>query len=362
MPRDGKLIWCDRCGIFLAPAGKKPRAGERAAGVLTDTVMLCDRHTPAPAEEMPEPAALIVETPAPEPAAEPTAPVVTGKERLAAAAEEAAGWSGRYGSIRGRLPATPPAPVAQDVKETRKEDRPVRRPAKPRREGTEHGKTAAREARLDELHRLLTEGTPREEAVAAAGYASLASARVAVANSGRDDLRLALRQRKPGPAAREQKAAPQVAERWPAEMPGAPKRDTARPQAPTLVPVPAGEVARRNREAAAAYAAKHGHRAPVTRRGIVSAAEILADVDRDRLDGSAEIAGQEAAAAYLGVSKGTLQRWMTYFDLPSEKRGSGPCGVVVYRAGDLAALAALAAQIENAGGARTAIKQARATA
>lgn len=320
MPRDGAMIWCDRCGIFLAAPGAKPDTGERAAGVLTDTVMVCDRcaerhgiTAEAPAtEDKP-----VILTKATGPLAEAVAtelygtlyhatlgaeePVAASIPALAAAvvvdpAQEALdalpSWIKEDGAVHGRhrlavateeahraanrVPG--PTPVVRDDRETPKSDRPVRRPARPR--------------------------PPHRQAPAAFGPARMHR--------------------------------PSVAEKY---------------GAPAPAPVPASEVAQRRREMAQAYAAKFGTvMAPPTRRGIVTAEEIRADVSTGAAaNPSAEVVGVHAAAAYMGVGVGTLKRWAQYNDLPHTRAGTGRAAAKVYRVADLdVARAALQERTEEA--------------
>jgi hypothetical protein len=289
MPRDGAMIWCDRCGIFLAAPGAKPDTGERAAGVLTDTVMVCDRCT--------ERHGITVEAAEPIPAPE-TAPAlaaavtvdlaqqaldalpswikedgaVHGRHRLATATEEAH-------RPAGRVPG--PTPVVRDDRETPKGDRPVRRPARPRPQTRNHGAQAA----------------TRPAAKAASQRATVT----------------------PGPAPLHR---PSVAEKY---------------GAPAPAPVPAAEIIRRRREMAEAYAAKFGTvMAPRTRRGIITAEEIRADVSKGAAaNPSAEVVGLHAAAAYVGVAVGTLKRWAQYNELPHTTKDGTATAARVYRAADL---------------------------
>lgn len=314
MPRDGKMIWCDRCGIFVAPKGKKPTTRERAAEVLTDTDVICvkcaarhgitaDNYPPTPEQ-------------APAPAPQVAAPSVIAKDPAQAALDALPNWIKEDGARHGRnrLKAavaeverlSTPAPADRDVKEAPKPARPVRRPARPRREPSPSA--LATLAPAWDTNDMASVERIHDESVGA-------------------------------PAPRP----------WSKGMPDstipAPK------PAPRPTPRPAltqAELLRRRHELAAAYAAKHGtDMAPRQRRPIVTAEEIKSglrtvpmaeDGTPARFHPDIEL-GKTAARAYLQVHQRTWDRWEKQGTAPSPC-GTDASGNARYRVGDLDAFRA----------------------
>ncbi|MFC4903796.1 hypothetical protein [Kocuria oceani] len=327
------MIWCDKCGIFLAPLGKKPKTGERASAVLTDEVMVCvkcgDRHgitaETAQALQPETPAAPVAPAHEPTPAAELPAPAPApvdpaqqaldtlpawikedgarhGHNRLKAATAEAERLSGTA-TARTRVPVTP---VTRDTKEAPKLARPVRRPSRPRREASPTALAAVAPASdtgdmaaLDRMHHTQA-GAPA-----------------------------------PRP--------------WAKEMPGpiTPARPATARQRVPLTAITVEEAARRRRELALAYAERHGtDMAPPTRRPIVTAEEIRSGMRSvpPAEDGAPArfhpdvVLNRWEAAKYVGHTIRTFDRYAREGRIPSVENAKGGRGYRVaelddYRAG-----------------------------
>lgn len=262
MPRDGEAFFCDRCvRVMKVPGqGRKGTPGAVAVAVLTEDVMWCqicvNRHGLPPQMSADDSATPSAATPAP---------------------------------AGGPL-------QARDDKESAKEDRPVRRPARPRPK-----------TRL-----------PRSTEYVQAGV-------------------------------------PQVAKAWAEQMPG--PQSIHRPSVaekygrPAPAPISAAEARARRLEFAQAYALKHGHRvAPPSRRGIVAAEEIAASVaevgeSAAAVFGEGQLLTKDQAADYLGINLRTFLKWKQRHGCPIAERvntGSLRNGAALYRMEDLEAMRAAA--------------------
>lgn len=155
-------------------------------------------------------------------------------------------------------------------------------------------------------------------------------------------------------------SAPQIAQKWAAEMPGpAPiRRPTVEEKygKPAPAPITVAEARAKQKAFAEAYAMKHGRlMAPPTRRGIVPAEEISAAVDAVGgetlvVPEDGQLLTSDQAATYLGVSLSTFSKWKKLYGCPIAARtdtGLNRSGVMLYRVEDLEELMATAEQARS---------------
>lgn len=328
MPRE--MEFCGRCSHLLAPARRKrAQVGERLGVRTVDYGRVClkclDRHNLTPVRED-TPVAVPAPAPAPAVALDAAQAAMDalpewikrdgaahGRARREAAADEATAKPGRKPAApvkrysvtpsiiaredrtvpmdESRNPAATasleaPAPVARDIKETPKTARPVRRPARPRREPS------------------------------AAVLAALAPAS--------DTHDMAALDRMHGT----QTSAP-APRPWVHEMPGptAPARRTVIEE--QRRPKPASTPEQR-RALALAYAQKRGGAStpPAYRRPIITSEEILATVtdkgeDQIPVEAPTGTLNGHQAAAHLDIGYSTFRSFLKTYGAPPRTRGQG---------------------------------------
>ncbi|MGG7653545.1 hypothetical protein [Kocuria rosea] len=172
-------------------------------------------------------------------------------------------------------------------------------------------------------------------------------------------------------------AAPQVAKKWAAEMPGPSpiRRPTVEEKygKPAPAPISAAQARAKQKAFAEAYAMKHGRlMAPPTRRGIVPHDEIAAAVaavgeDAPPVYDHGQLLTAPQAADYLGIAATTFSKWKKLYGCPVAERtvtGLDRGGVALYRMEDVEALrsdaeAAQAAKAREAAAPSVAARAAR---